>query len=119
MTLHLPPILVLVLVQWVGADPELEIGAWVALYGVPVAVALAVAETETGNVPETRRDSVVSRGNVGRCQVNATEWVWAHGADVHRNSRGEWVCTLTGDSFTFEGRGALAVEAIEAAMSLV
>lgn len=74
MTLHLPPILVLVLVQWVGADPAREIGAWAALYGVPVVVALAVAETETGNVPEARRDRVVSRGNVGRYQINAIAW---------------------------------------------
>lgn len=71
---HATAIALLMLSAWVQSSPEREIAAWSVLRGVPVAVALAVAETETGNVPAHRRDSVVSRGNIGRFQVNATFW---------------------------------------------
>lgn len=74
MTPHAPMAALLALVSWVQSDPGREIAAWSVLRGVPVAVALAVAEVETGNVPESRRDAVVSSGNIGRMQVNASTW---------------------------------------------
>lgn len=74
MTLHAPMAALLVLVSWVQQDPGREIAAWAVLRGTPVAVALAVHETETGNVSPARRDVVVSSGNIGRMQVNASTW---------------------------------------------
>jgi len=52
---------------------DAEVVAVAAWYGVDPAVALAVAEVETGNVPAAERDSVLSLGNAGRLQVNATQ----------------------------------------------
>ncbi len=64
--------LILLALSRVPVDAEVvAVAAW---YGVDPAVALAVAEVETGNVPAAERDSVVSKGNVGRTQVNATTW---------------------------------------------
>lgn len=74
MTLHAPMVVLLTLLSWVHSDPVRELSAWSVLRGVPVAVTLAVHETETGNVPERRRNAVISSGNVGRMQINATTW---------------------------------------------
>lgn len=64
--------LLLLALARVPADAEVvAVAAW---YGVDPAVALAVAECETGNEPPATRDVVVSKGNVGRTQVNATTW---------------------------------------------
>lgn len=135
---HAPAIALLMLSAWVQSSPGREIAAWSVLRGTPVAVALAVHETETGNVPEEERihvdvhavvrvlvgvlrdpcapavardvgisaqrednptcggrlhhrpglnhgplghaavrptrDSVISSGNVGRMQINASTW---------------------------------------------
>lgn len=61
----------LLLLARVPADAEVvAVAAW---YGVDPVVALAVAEVETGNVPAAERDSVLSLGNAGRLQVNATQ----------------------------------------------
>lgn len=55
--------------------PSVEIAAVAAWYGVDPALAIAVADAETGNVPESRRDSILSRtGDVGRMQVNVGTW---------------------------------------------
>jgi soluble lytic murein transglycosylase-like protein len=63
--------LLLLALARVPADAEVvAVAAW---YGVDPAVALAVAEAETGNVPAAERDSVVSLGNAGRFQVNGTQ----------------------------------------------
>lgn len=63
--------LLLLALARVPADAEVvAVAAW---YGVDPAVALAVAEAETGNVPAVERDSVLSLGNAGRMQVNATQ----------------------------------------------
>ena len=59
-----------------AVKPEAEI-VWVSLArGVNPHVALAVAQAETGNLPEegNRRDRVVSKGNYGRFQVNCHTW---------------------------------------------
>ena len=56
--------LLLLALARVPADAEVvAVAAW---YGVDPAVALAVAEAETGNVPAAERDSVLSLGNAGR-----------------------------------------------------
>lgn len=53
--------------------PEAEIAAWSMLRGVDYRVALAVHQTETGNVRD--RDGVVSRsGDYGRMQINCSTW---------------------------------------------
>jgi hypothetical protein len=56
--------------------PESEIVLVSLARGVNPHVALAVAQAETGNVPERdeRRDRVVSKGNYGRFQVNCHTW---------------------------------------------
>ncbi len=57
-------------------SPETEI-VWVSLaQGVNPHLALAVAQAETGNIPEKdgRRNRVVSLGNYGRFQVNCRTW---------------------------------------------
>ena len=58
----------------VEVPPPVKIAGWAVLRGVAPVVALAVSEAETGALPEAKRDRVVSRGNVGRLQINATTW---------------------------------------------
>lgn len=70
--------------------PSVEIAAVAVARGVPVDLALAVAHVESGNVPETRRDTVVSKGNIGRFQVNATA-TWR---TFHAPSRAAWARSL-------------------------
>lgn len=61
--------------NWVTADANRELTAWAIYYGVSPAVVYAVARIETGNVPEARRDTVVSKtGDVGRLQINKSMW---------------------------------------------
>lgn len=80
--------LLLLALARVPADAEVvAVAAW---YGVDPAVALAVAEVETGHVPAALRDVVVSKGNVGRTQVNATTWYRTFGYA----SRPEFVSAL-------------------------
>ncbi len=56
--------------------PEQEIVLMAIYKGVNPHLALAVAQTESGRVPEAdgERDRVVSLGNYGRFQVNCTTW---------------------------------------------
>lgn len=63
--------------------PTQEIVLMSVYKGVNPHLALAVAQTETGNVPEAdgRRDAVVSLGNYGRFQVNCTTWQRPLGLD--------------------------------------
>lgn len=57
-------------------SPEVEIWATALLHGVDPTVALAIHDTESGDVPESGglREKVVSKGNYGRFQVNCTSW---------------------------------------------
>jgi hypothetical protein len=56
--------------------PEVEIVAWSLAYGVSPHVALAVAQAETGPLPERQgvRDRVISKGNYGRFQIRCRTW---------------------------------------------
>ena len=63
--------------------PPVEITAWAILRGVTPVEALAIHDTESGDVPEPttgdtwrgyNRDNVVSSGNIGRFQVNRPTW---------------------------------------------
>lgn len=55
-------------------SPDVEIAAIAILRGVPPVLALAVSDAETGNIPARTRDTVISRGNVGRLQIRASTW---------------------------------------------
>lgn len=57
-----------------AVPPEVEVGALAALLGVNPVVAVAVATVESGHLSGRPRERVVSKGNVGVMQVNATEW---------------------------------------------
>jgi len=53
---------------------SVEIAAHAVIQGVPVDLALAVHDQETGRVPESRRDTVCGSDGVGRMQVNPSTW---------------------------------------------
>lgn len=57
-------------------SPEAEIWASSLVKGVDPTVALAVHDTESGDIPEVddQRDRIVYKGNYGRFQVNCTSW---------------------------------------------
>jgi hypothetical protein len=57
-------------------SPESEIVLVSLARGVNPHLALAIAQAETGNIPERegRRDQIVSKGNYGRFQINCTTW---------------------------------------------
>lgn len=69
-------LLVALLVNGFSPSPEAEIWATSLVKGVNPNVALAVHDTETGDIPEVddQRDRIVSKGNYGRFQVNCTSW---------------------------------------------
>lgn len=55
--------------------PQAETVLAAAVWGTDPFVALAIAECETGNVPEAERDTIVSpTGDVGRNQINRRTW---------------------------------------------
>ncbi len=66
----------LYLVDPSAISPEAEIVLVSVVRGVNPHVALAVAQAESGRIPEAsgRRDRVVFKGNYGRFQVNCTTW---------------------------------------------
>ena len=57
---------------------SVELAAWAVVRGVPVDLAVAVASQETGNYPETERDSKVGPGARGRTGVNPNHWRFFH-----------------------------------------
>jgi len=55
-------------------EPRTEIVLVSLLHGVNPHLALAVAEVESGGLPESQRDRAYYRGNYGRFQINCTTW---------------------------------------------
>lgn len=78
--------------QWISADANREIVAMSIYYGVNPHVALAVARIETGNVPEDRKDSAVSKtGDVGRFQINKKTWCQKHRIGLTGKECEQWL----------------------------
>jgi len=77
----------IIVVAAVVAPWEAEASLWAVLAGIDPVVAVAVANTETGDLPElgepssrkwgqgVHRDNVVVAGNYGRFQVNCSVWL--------------------------------------------
>jgi hypothetical protein len=84
------------MLSWWQPSPRVEIVAWSLYYGVNPNLALAVQDTETGDLTEAdgTRDRALWKGNFGRFQVNCTTWRATFGIracselfDVHANIR--------------------------------
>ena len=86
MSLTIPVLLAQVFLRFWTPDlltPTQEVVLMAVYKGINPHVALAVAQTETGDLPEDggRRDRVIAQGNHGRFQVNCTTWQRPLGLD--------------------------------------